>query len=35
VAEPRATFYVRWGEWPVWISLAAVGLGLWSRREPA
>ncbi|NDD56688.1 MAG: apolipoprotein N-acyltransferase [Verrucomicrobia bacterium] len=35
LAEPRATWYTRWGEWPVWISLACVGLGLWSRREAA
>jgi len=35
LAEPRATWYTRWGEWPVWISLACVGLGLWTRREAA
>jgi len=35
LAEPEATFYTRWGDWPVWISLAWVGLGLWRRREAA
>ena len=35
LSEPKTTFYTRWGEWPVWISLAVVGLGLWNRREAA
>lgn len=35
LAEPRLTFYVRWGEWPVWICLALVAAGLGIRREPA
>ncbi|MEY5063364.1 MAG: Apolipoprotein N-acyltransferase, partial [Verrucomicrobiota bacterium] len=33
--EPRATSYVKWGEWPVWFSMGLVALGLWRRREPA
>ena len=35
LAEPRATFYVRWGEWPVWFSTALVLVGLRFRREAA
>ena len=35
LAEPQATFYTRWGEWPVWISIVWVGLGLGFRREAA
>lgn len=35
LGEPRATFYTRWGEWPVWVSLGLVAMGLWPRREPA
>ena len=26
--EPEATFYTRWGEWPVWLSLVLVAVGL-------
>lgn len=33
--EPRATFYTRWGEWPVAISLALLALGFRRRREAA
>ena len=33
--EPRATFYTRWGEWPVAISLALLALGFRWRREAA
>lgn len=35
LGEPQTTFYTRWGEWPVWISMALVALGLRPRREPA
>lgn len=35
LSEPQTTLYIRWGEWPVWVSLGLVALGLWSRREPA
>ena len=35
LAEPRSTFYVQWGEWPVGISLALVALGIRRRREAA
>ena len=35
LGKPRATFYTRWGEWPVWLSLGLVVLRLWPRREPA
>ena len=33
--EPGATPYVRWGEWPVWLSMGLVAIGLGWRREPA
>lgn len=35
LSEPQATFYIRWGDWPVWVSMGLVVLGLWPRREPA
>jgi len=35
LSEPKATFYTRWGEWPVWISMILVGLGLRFGREAA
>jgi len=33
--EPKATPYTRWGEWPVWLSMGLVAVGLGWRREPA
>jgi apolipoprotein N-acyltransferase len=33
LAEPRATFFTRWGEWPVWGSIGLVAVGLMRRRE--
>jgi apolipoprotein N-acyltransferase len=33
--KPQATFYTRWGEWPVGASLVLLALGLWRRREAA
>jgi len=33
--EPEATPYTRWGEWPVWLSMGLVAVGLGWRREPA
>jgi len=33
--EPKATAYTRWGEWPVWLSMGLVAVGLGWRREPA
>ena len=33
--EPEATPYTRWGEWPVWLSMGLLAVGLRWRREPA
>ena len=33
--ETKATPYTRWGEWPVWLSMGLVAVGLGWRREPA
>ena len=33
--EPTFTLYTRWGEWPVWLSMGLVAVGLGWRREPA
>jgi apolipoprotein N-acyltransferase len=33
--EPKATAYTRWGEWPVWVSIGLVTVGLVRRREAA
>ena len=33
--EPKATPYTRWGEWPVWLSMGLVAVGMVRRREAA
>ena len=35
LTEPKETFYVHWGEWPVWISMVLVALGIWMSRKVA
>ena len=35
LTEPRETFYVQWGEWPVWGSMLLVALGIWMSRKVA
>lgn len=35
LVDTQATFYVRWGEWPVWVSAFLIIPGLRRRREAA
>jgi len=35
LGEPKATFYTRWGDWMVWVSMGLVFVGLIRFRDVA